>query len=79
MKRLLAAGNRLEEGLLLGALPLAVALPLIDALGRPLGGFHVPGAAVYLQQLTLWLAFLGGLLATRDGDHLTLSTAEFLA
>ena len=78
MKRLLAAGNRLEEGLLLGALALAVALPLIEAIGRPLGGLHVPGTAVYVQQLTLWLAFLGGALAARDGGHLTLSTAEFL-
>jgi tripartite ATP-independent transporter DctM subunit len=46
--------------------------------GRPLGGFHVPGGAPYLQQLTLWLTFLGGLLATREGAHLTLSTAELL-
>ena len=26
--------------------------------------------------LTLWLAFVGGLVATREGKHLTLSTAE---
>ncbi len=53
-----------------------MALPLIDALGRPLGGFAVPGSATYRAQLTLWLAFLGGLLATREQRHLTLSTAE---
>ncbi len=51
-------------------------LPLVDALGRPLGGFSFPGSATYRAQLTLWLAFLGGLLATREGRHLTLSTAE---
>ena len=39
---------------------------------------HIPGSATYLQQLTLWLAFLGGLLAARERQHLTLSTAEAL-
>lgn len=74
----LAAAWKLEEGLLVGAFLAAIVLPLIDALGRPLGGFHVPGAAVYLQQLTLWLAFVGGLYAVRQRAHLTLSTAELL-
>lgn len=78
MKRLIAAAHRCEEGLLTGAFLLAIALPLSEAVGRPLGGWHVPGTAVYVQQLTLWLALLGGLLAARDGGHLTLSTAEFL-
>ena len=68
--------HRAEEAVLVAALLAAMALPLIDAVGRPLGGFHVPGGAPYLQQLTLWLAFLGGLLATREGAHLTLSTSE---
>lgn len=70
--------HRLENAALVAVLLLAMALPLIDALGRPLGGFHVPGGAPYLQQLTLWLAFLGGLVATREGQHLTLSTASLL-
>lgn len=78
MHRLTLAGHRLEGALLTGAFLLAVALPLVEALGRPLGGWHIPGTAVYVQQLTLWLAFLGGMLAARDGGHLTLSTAEFL-
>ena len=37
---------------------------------------HVPAGADYLQQIVLWLAFLGGLVATRERKHLTLSTAE---
>lgn len=53
-----------------------MALPLVDAFGRRLGGFSVPGSGTYREQLTLWLAFLGGLLATRERRHLTLSTAE---
>ena len=63
---------------MIAALLAAMLLPLIDVVGRPLGGFHVPGGAPYLQQLTLWIAFLGGLLATRERAHLTLSTTELL-
>ncbi|MBK9091140.1 MAG: TRAP transporter large permease subunit [Holophagales bacterium] len=70
--------RRSEQGLLVAALAVATVLPLVDALGRPLGGFHVPGAGSILQLVTLWTAFVGGLLATREGTHLTLSTAELL-
>ncbi len=62
----------------MGTLALAALFPLIDAVGRPLGGFHVTGSAAYVQQLTLWLAFVGGLVATREKKHLTLSTAELM-
>ncbi len=70
--------RRTEEGAVIAALALATLLPLFEALGRPLGGLHVPGAAAWVQQLTLWLAFVGGLLTTREAKHLTLSTTEFL-
>ena len=71
-----ALAQRLEQIPLVGALALATLLPLIDAVGGLLGGFHIPGSSAYVQQLTLWLAFVGGLVATREGKHLTLSTAE---
>ncbi|MHB0961899.1 MAG: TRAP transporter large permease [Gemmatimonadaceae bacterium] len=61
----------------MATLGLATLLPLIDAIGRPLGGFHLYGSAAYLQQLTLWLAFVGGMAATSQAKHLTLSTSEF--
>lgn len=70
--------RRGEEAALVVALALATLLPLVDLVGRPLGGFHLPGSASYVQQATLWLAFVGGLLATRERKHLTLSTAELL-
>jgi tripartite ATP-independent transporter DctM subunit len=68
--------RRAEQVPLVLALILATGLPLIDAIGRPFGNFHVPGSATYVRMLTLWLAFVGGLVATREGKHLTLSTAE---
>src|SRR5580765_183746 len=68
--------HRFEGGVLVVAFLLSMAIPLIDALGRPFHGFCVPGSAEYRAQLTLWLALLGGLLAARERHHLTLSTAE---
>lgn len=66
------------KGVLVLAFVLLTAMPLIDFLGRPLAGFHIPGSSTYTQQLTFYLAFLGGLLATWTGSHLTLSTAGLL-
>jgi tripartite ATP-independent transporter DctM subunit len=71
-----AALRRIEEAVLIAALAAAALLPLVDAVSRPFGGFYVPGGADYLQQLVLWIAFVGGLLAAREGKHLTLSTVE---
>jgi C4-dicarboxylate transporter DctM subunit len=67
--------RHLEHGFLVVALLAAALLPLADTLGRPFG-LHVPAGADYLQQIVLWLAFLGGLVATREHRHLSLSTAE---
>jgi len=75
---LVAFLHRIEGGALVVAFLLSMVLPLIEAIGRPINGFFLPGGEAYRAQLTLWLAFLGGLLATREGRHLTLSTAEVL-
>ena len=74
--RIGTALRSVEGAVLVFAFLLSMVLPLIDAFGRPLGGFSVPGSAAYRAQLTLWLSFLGGLLAAGEGKHLTLSTAE---
>ncbi len=70
--------ENIGKGVLVLAFLLLTAMPLIDFLGRPLAGFHIPGSSTYTQQLTFYLAFLGGLLATWTGSHLTLSTAALL-
>jgi C4-dicarboxylate transporter DctM subunit len=69
--------NVTEETILTATLALVTILLLFDAIGRPLGGIHIPGKDEYVRQLTLWLAFVGGLAAARQGKHLTLSTSEF--
>ena len=65
-----------EATILTATLALATVLLLVEAIGRPFGGFHVAGKDEYVKQLTLWLAFVGGLAAAIQGKHLTLSTAE---
>jgi tripartite ATP-independent transporter DctM subunit len=70
--------TRVENVFPVAAFLLAVLLPLIEMIGRPLWGVHIPGSSLYVQQLTFWLAFLGGLLAAREGKHLMLSTTNFL-
>jgi C4-dicarboxylate transporter, DctM subunit len=74
--RLLSALHGIEGGALVVAFLVSMVLPLVDAIGRPLGNFAIPGSQSYRGQLTLWLAFVGGLLATRERRHLTLSSAE---
>ncbi len=38
----------------------------------------IPGSAVVVQQLTLWIGMLGGMLASRSGRLLGLSSSSFL-
>ncbi len=53
---------------------LALALiPCIEMLGRRVFGFGIPGATDYMQHLTLWLCFLGAILAVRDDKHLRIA------
>ncbi|MCH7665580.1 MAG: TRAP transporter large permease subunit [Acidobacteria bacterium] len=53
-----------------------VLLPLVEAVGRKLFGVGVPGSSVFVQHLTLWVAFLGAALAAREGKLLALATGE---
>jgi C4-dicarboxylate transporter DctM subunit len=70
--------HRVEDGLLVLVLALATLFPLLEAVGRMLGRSLVTGSAAYVQQLMLWTAFLGAVITTREGKHLTLSTVEFM-
>ncbi len=73
-----ALAHVIGECLLVAGFLLLTAMPLVDFLGRPLAGFHIPGSASYTQQLTIFLTFIGGFAATLTGKHLTLSTASLL-
>ncbi len=72
------AGTALERWALVLIVLAMVILPTLEAAVRRLTGGSVPGAAVYTEHLTLWVGFLGAMLATATGHHLALSTVEFL-
>jgi C4-dicarboxylate transporter, DctM subunit len=67
------------EGAAVGILLLAmIALPAAETLSRRFLGRGLTGSAVFVQHLTLWVGFLGALLATAAERHLALSTAEVI-
>ncbi len=49
-------------------------LSVAEPLGRVLFHSGVPGGSVYVQVMTLWIGFVGALLATGQGKQLALST-----
>jgi tripartite ATP-independent transporter DctM subunit len=67
------------EGILVGVLLLAmVAIPAGETIGRRFLGHGFLGSGILVQNLTLWVGFLGALLATGADRHLALSTAEVI-
>jgi tripartite ATP-independent transporter DctM subunit len=64
-------------GLFVGLLALVmVVLPVVQTVARKFAGAEIPSATVIVQHLTLWVGFLGALLAAGTGKHLALSTVE---
>ena len=70
--------ERSEDGLAGVVLVAMAVLPVTEVVARrvPWAGF--PASATVVQQLTLWIAFLGAALAAREGKLLSLATAELL-
>jgi tripartite ATP-independent transporter DctM subunit len=71
-------GTALERWALVAIVLAMVILPTLEAAVRRITGGSVPGAAVYTEHLTLWVGFIGALLATATGHHLALSTVDLL-
>lgn len=67
------------EGAAVGVILIAmIALPAGETLSRRLFGRGLPGSAILVQHLTLWVGFLGALAATSTERHLALSTVEVI-
>jgi C4-dicarboxylate transporter DctM subunit len=71
-------GTALERWALVAIVLVMILLPTLEAIVRRFTGSGVPGAAVYTQHFTLWVGFIGALLATATGHHLALSTVDLL-
>jgi C4-dicarboxylate transporter, DctM subunit len=72
------AGTRLERALLVFLLLAMVLLPAASTVARRLLDRELPGASILAQHMTLWVGFLGALLATATNHHLALSTLDFV-
>jgi tripartite ATP-independent transporter DctM subunit len=71
-------GTSAERALVAFLLLAMVLLPAASTVSRRLTGRELPGSAVLAQHITLWVGFLGALLATVTGNHLALSTLEVM-
>jgi tripartite ATP-independent transporter DctM subunit len=49
-------------------------LPVLELFLRTFFHTGIPGTSGYVQNLTLWVGFLGAMIASREGRHLNLST-----
>ena len=67
------------EGALVVALLTAMSLlPVLELLSRQFGLPSIPGSSVFVQHLTLWVAFVGSTLAARSDRLLALSANTLL-
>ena len=74
-RRLAWWAGRTEDAILAIALLLMALIPVVELVGRTWFSTGIPGATEYLQHLTLWIGFLGAMLATREKKHLRIAVA----
>ena len=67
--------DRAENAILSVVLLLMALIPVVGLLGRTWFGAGIAGATEYLRHLTLWIGFLGAMLATREGKHIKIAVA----
>jgi tripartite ATP-independent transporter DctM subunit len=73
-----SAWTQVENTLALVVLAAMSLMPLVEILGRTVLGGGIPGSIPLVQHLTLWITFVGAVLAARSDRLLALSTASFL-
>ena len=76
--RLVRAFTVSEKGVAVAAMSLMALLPVAEFVARYTGLSGVPGSTVFVQHLTLWVAFLGATLAAASGRLLSISANTFL-
>ncbi|MBI5342054.1 MAG: TRAP transporter large permease subunit [Deltaproteobacteria bacterium] len=67
-----ALSDRVENAVSIFLLVGMAALPLLEIVGRKLWRTGIPGSNALVQHATLWIGFLGGAIAARDGRLLSL-------
>ena len=71
--------NVLEDNVCVAILIVMSMLPLVHVIGREWLGGGLSGSIVIVQHLTMWISFIGAMLAARSGRLLALSTTEFFS
>src|SRR5438876_9913020 len=66
--------TQIEDGAGAAAFFAMAVLPVLDLVLRLLFNTGIPGSFGYVQQLTLWVAFLGAMIAAREKRHIVRST-----
>jgi tripartite ATP-independent transporter DctM subunit len=74
LARLRGLVSRFEDGVAGIALVLMASLPFAELILRNLFRTGIPGQVGYVEHLTLWVAFLGAMIATRARRHLDLAS-----
>jgi tripartite ATP-independent transporter DctM subunit len=67
-----------EKAVAVAAMSLMALLPVAELVARYTGLSGVPGSTVFVQHLTLWVAFLGAALAAASNRLLSISANTFL-
>src|SRR5205085_11783501 len=70
--------GKAERGLAIVAISLMSLLPVAEVVSRRLGFDGIPGSSVFVQHLTLWVAFLGASLTAASDRLLSLSANTLL-
>ena len=73
LARISAWAMRGEDWLTATALLAMGILPVLELALRTFFDTGIPGSSGYVQHLTLWVGFLGAMIASREHSHLTLS------
>ncbi len=76
--RVAALAKWSENTLALAALVAMAVLPVSEIFLRAVFKTGVPGSTALVQNLTLWVGFVGAMIATREGTHLKLAAASAL-
>jgi len=70
--------EKTENAVAIAAISLMTFLPLTEIASRQFRVFGIPGSAVFVQHLTLWVALLGAAIAARSDRLLAMSANTFL-
>lgn len=72
LKRVMTAARQAEDSLASVAILAMGLIPVLEMALRTLLNTGIPGSYVYVQNLTLWVGFLGAMIVSREQRHLAI-------